>query len=485
MRRLFLHGIFASGLIACSQPPPAPDAAQDAAQDASVDRTIATMDADSTIDASDGDAFDAAFADAPREIAYIDAPVRDRAAIDAGPRCYGITGSTGLLSHVAHIPRESGGSANGASVCVGDVDNDGVKELIVPRFNEPSEIIGPDFCSRGRVLLPNYTRGCTIADLDGDGRNELVAYGNDGWDGRGTLHAGRVERATASDFTVETHVFRDLWPFDERRPIATFAAPHANVIDLDRDGRVELFVAGNFRSPFLRVWEMGAPGPAPSWTDVLNVSLTGALNDTAGALAEDIDGDGQREAIVAGSCSTGQHAHRVYRAWDQPAIVLNQPNPSHVAVGELDGVAPPEIILAHRANCYDGATQPWPLEVQRFNSATNTLSLVARVTTGVQQRESNYAAAVDVTGSPAHEILYCSVAGGIASAPRVCLLYALTAGALVRVVDPATTMNFRWESPPRLAGFDGIVVADLDEDNARELILFGQEHIDVLRGPRR
>lgn len=482
MNRRFIYGSISCALLACSQPPPPQDAANDRAADDHASVMDVAIDQRAPMDAA---GIDAERADAPREIAYIDAPVRDRYAPDSGPRCYGLAApASSLLEHVAHIPRESGGSSSGASGCAGDVDNDGVREFVVPRFNEPSELIGADLCSRGRVLLPNYTRGCTIADVDGDGRNELIAYGNDGWDGTGTLHVGRVERATASDWTLETHVFRDLWPFDERRAIATFAAPHASVIDLDRNGRVELFVAGNYRSPFVRVWEFNGAA-MPVWTERLNMSLSGMLNDTAGAISADLDADGAAEALVVGSCAAGQHAHRVFRRWDQAPIVLNMPTPSHVAIGELDGVSPPEVLIAHRAGCYDSVVAAWPVEVHRFNGATNALTLVARAVTGIQQREANHVAAIDVTGTAAQELLYCSTASGVAAAPRSCVLYALSGGALTRVADPRTGTNFRWDSPTRTGGFDGMIIDDLDGDGARDIFLVGQEHIDVLRGPRR
>ncbi len=480
--------LLALACAACSQPPPARDSAADASV---IDEdhpepfdAIAAMDS-----AADASVIDDASSDR-RAIAYTDAPTRDRTAPDAGPRCYGLPPSAGLLQHVAHIPRESGGSSNGASACVGDVDNDGVRELIVPRLNEPSEIIGPDWCSRGRVLLPNYARGCFVADLDGDRRNELVVIGNEGWSGRGMLEVGRVERATASDRTLESHVFRDLWPFEENRPIATATTSHANVIDLDGDGRLELFVGGNFPRAFVRVWELATPPPSSTWTEVLDLDLVGSLNDSVGSLSEDIDGDGTREAIVVGSCAPAgtQHGHRVWRRWDQPPILLPRRDPSHLIVADLDGVSPPEVVIANRSNCDSNAVSSWPLEVHRFDGARNALSLVAQRVTGLQQREANLIAAIDVVGSPASEVLYCSTPSGVLVAPRTCALFALEStptNALVPVIAPGEMTAFRWASPPRLGGFDGMIVDDLDGDGAREVFLFGQEHIDVLRGPRR
>ena len=119
---------------------------------------------------------------------------------------------------------------------------------------------------------------------------------------------------------------------------------------------------------------------------------------------------------------------------------------------------------------------------------TNALTLVAQVNTGIHQREMNYVAAIDVTGSSAMEIVYCATPSSVSSGPRTCALFALQTSpttALVPVADPSTMLAFRWASPSRMGGLDGVAVEDIDGDGAREVLLFGQESIDVLRGPRR
>ncbi|MFO0625976.1 MAG: VCBS repeat-containing protein [Polyangiales bacterium] len=448
---------------ACATPAPPLDAGLDAS--ASHDRLVVT---------DDGDRPD------PRA-AWRDVP-RDRADATA-PRCYGVAGAPGLLTHVGSIPRESGGLSNGGGGCVGDVDNDGRREYLLPRMGEPSELIGADLCAKGRVLLPDYARDCVVADVDGAPGNELVVISNVGWTQESRVAVGRVEPAGPNDRSPERFVWRALTTLDERRPVSPIGAPHAAVTDLDRDGRRELVVAGSALAPFLRVWTHEGGAWSPGFTQ----DLRGALDETNGLLQGDLDGDGDTEALLLGGCSGVGRGHllRVFDAYrdggfrDTPVE-----GPAMGALAELDGVAPPELVMVERVRC--DAQRPGDasaLQVRRHDPATGRMALLAA--RGVQGAtpEASHVAAVDVTGSSAPEILLCATPLGSAMTPRTCRLFAFASGALTPVPD--ATAPFVWSSPPRRSILASIVVDDLDGDGAREVFLQAQEHVEVLRGPRR
>lgn len=414
--------------------------------------------------------------------AWLDVP-RDRPDVSAR-RCYGVTAPPGLLTHVGSIPRESGGLSNGGGGCVGDVDNDGRREYLLPRMSEPSELIGPDLCAQGRVLLPEYARDCIIADVDGAPGNELVVISNVGWTQESRVAVGRVVLAEANDRTPERYVWRALTTLDERRPVSPLGAPHAAVTDLDRDGRRELVVAGNAYAPFLHVWshEGGA------WSPAYMQDLRGILDDTNGVLTGDLDGDGDAEVLVLGGCSGAARPHllRVFQSWDQGGFRdTTVDGPSTGVLAELDGVAPVELVTVQRVRCEaQQSSDTSALQVRRHDPATGRMALVAtRVVQGATP-ESSHVAAVDVTGSPAPEILLCATPLGGTATPRRCRLFAFTApGGLAPVVD--STQPFEWSSPARRSLLASIVVDDLDGDGAREVFLQAQEHVEVLRGPRR
>ncbi len=414
--------------------------------------------------------------------AWQDVP-RDRPDASA-PRCYGVTAPPGLLTHVGSIPRESGGLSNGGGGCVGDVDNDGRREYLLARMSEPSELIGPDLCAQGRVLLPEYARDCVIADVDGAPGNELVVISNVGWTQESRVAVGRVVLAEANDRTPERYVWRALTTLDERRPVTAIGAPHAAVTDLDRDGRRELVVVGNALSAFLRVWTHDGG----NWASGFAQDLRGTLDETNGVLTGDLDGDGDAEALVLGGCGGVGRSHvlRVFQSWEEGGF-RDTPvdGPSTGVLAELDGAAPPELITVQRVRC--DAQRPSDtssLQVRRLDPATGRMALLAtRVVQGATP-EASHVAAVDVTGSLAPEILLCATPLGGATTPRTCRLFGFAApGSLSPVPD--ATQPFVWSSPARRSLLASIVVDDLDGDGAREVFLQGQEHVEVLRGPRR
>ena len=414
--------------------------------------------------------------------AWQDVP-RDRPDVRA-PRCYGVTAPPGLLTHVGSIPRESGGLSNGGGGCVGDVDNDGRRDYLLPRMSEPSELIGPDLCSQGRVLLPEHARDCVIADVDGVPGNELVVISNVGWTQESRVAVGRVVLAEANDRTPERYVWRALTTLDERRPVTAIGAPHAAVTDLDRDGRRELVVVGNALSAFLRVWTH----EGGTWSPGFMQDLRGTLDETNGVLTGDLDGDGDPEALVLGGCGGVGRSHvlRVFQSWGEGGFRdTTVDGPSTGVLAALDGAAPPALVTVQRVRC--DAQRPndsSALQVRRLDPATGRMALLATRAVQGATPESSHVAALDVTGSPAPEILLCATPLGGASTPRTCRLFAFTAPNTLAPV-PDGTDPFVWSSPPRRALLASIVVDDLDGDGAREVFLQGQEHVEVLRGPRR
>jgi hypothetical protein len=414
--------------------------------------------------------------------AWQDVP-RDRPDAIA-PRCYGVTAPPGLLTHVGSIPRESGGLSNGGGGCVGDVDNDGRREYLLARMSEPSELIGPDLCSQGRVLLPEYARDCVITDVDGAPGNELVVISNVGWTQESRVWVGRVVLAEGNDRTPERFVWRALATLDERRPVSPIGAPHAAVTDLDRDGRRELVVVGNALTPFLRVWTH-ADG---NWSSGFAQDLRGALDETNGVLTGDLDADGDTEALVLGGCSGAGRSPflRVFHGWQEGGFRdTTVEGPTTGALAELDGVAPPELVAVQRVRC--DAQRPSDtsaLQVRRYEPASGRMALLtARVVQGATP-EASHLGVVDVVGSAAPEILLCATPLGSNAMPRTCRLFAFTAPASLSPVPDATN-PFVWSSPARRSILASVLVDDLDGDGAREVFVQSQEHVDVLRGPRR
>ncbi|MBL8685488.1 MAG: hypothetical protein JNK05_40305 [Myxococcales bacterium] len=439
-------------------------------------------------DALDGASFDAiAPADArdAREQHRVDAPAPPRTDSGVSPRCYGVDGPAGLLRQVASIPRESWSFSNGASGCVGDVDNDGTREFVLLRMNEPSELIGADFCSRGRVLLPDYARDCVIADVDGVAGNELVVLSNVAWTRESAISIGAVRRAVTSDDTLERYVFSRAALLDERRHVSPVGAPHLAITDLDRDGQRELAASGNFPASFARVWERSAS----EWAPVFAQDLVTVMDDSHGWIVGDVDRDGDDEAILLSNCgASGRHVFRTFQRWDSAASADTLVRgPVHGALADLDGVAGNELVLVDRLHCQPQTGSPATgIEVRRYDAMTAQWTTVAaRSATGAPS-ELRYVAPMDLGGTPAHEFIVCSSPLGGTSFPRACAAFALSESE-PRTIEPYPSSSdpFTWSSPVRRVILSSILVDDLDGDGAKELFLMGQDQVDVLRGPRR
>lgn len=406
---------------------------------------------------------------------------RDRADTGAPARCYGVTGTPGLLEAVASIPRETWGFSNGSAGCVGDVDGDGRRELVLLRMSEPSELIGADFCSRGRVLLPEFARGCTIADVDGIAGDELIVTTSVGWTQESAVYVGRVRATRESDRSIERFVFERTASFDERRPISPVGAPHAIVTDLDDDGRRELAVSGNFPASFARVWERSSD----RWEPLFDWDLRRVMDESHGWIVGDSDGDGRSEALLLSNCGFEERyaIHRLDR-WDSAAASATPMiGPAHAVIADLDGVAPPELVTAERHSC-QSRTGPHALRARRWDPAARQYATVAELVVEQAPSELVYVAAMDVEGSAAHEIIRCSSPVVGTTFARTCRAFALRGASTLEPL-PSAAAPFVWTSAARRVILSAVLADDLDRDGRVELFLMGQDHVDVLRGPRR
>ena len=179
-----------------------------------------------------------------------------------------------------------------------------------------------------------------------------------------------------------------------------------------------------------------------------------------------------------GDGGRGRHPQRAVGG-RQRVRVLDVPR------GGREGVAPPELVEVQRVRC--DAQRPndtSALQVRRYDPATGRMALVATRAVQGATPESSHVGALDVTGSPVPEILLCATPLGSGMVPRTCRLFAFTAPGSLSPVPDATN-PFVWSSPARRSILASVLVDDLDGDGAREVFVQSQEHVDVLRGPRR
>jgi hypothetical protein len=193
---------------------------------------------------------------------------------------------------------------------VADLDGDGTLELIAGGFSTQDEgrrstIIA--YRQRGETWSPvaeagwdggegSTVRNVEIADVDGDGKLEVIALGRVG-------ATQQEARARLAVFSLENG--RLVMRTDQSWLAGQYTHGYGLAIgDLDRDGRPEI-VTGGFQfdgkneTGFVRVWSLQKNALVPRGAITLDGqgSSSMRINDLA---IGDVDGDGRPELVVAG-----------------------------------------------------------------------------------------------------------------------------------------------------------------------------------------
>ncbi len=268
----------------------------------------------------------------------------------------------------------------GHAAAAGDVDGDGWLDLFVGGFaDRPAAdyaVRGADGPAPDRLLLGGptgfrvadgfpgvraRTSGATFADLDGDGDLDLVAVRN--------------PRATSPVAAVPTTLYEntgDGW-LPRAELAGDVAGRSAAVLDVDRDGRPDLIVAGD---------RFGASGSRAlrnegdfSFTDVTRAwgvpdDLTGLALTTV-----DVDADGWRDIVVNGDerilrgGPAGFSVARVPELTWEP--IGDEDDPAGIAVGDLDGDGRPDLVLGQHYNSTLDAGARVPVRILLNRSAAS------------------------------------------------------------------------------------------------------------------
>jgi enediyne biosynthesis protein E4 len=224
-------------------------------------------------------------------------------------------------------------STVGAGIALADLDRDGLANdfcLVDPRTDEVRVAPLPDRSGRaprfdGTVLRPQplpYDResmapmGCLPADLDEDGRQDLLVYY---W---GRTPVAFLAQPAASPVALE---FR---PVELVQGGERWYTNAASVADLDGDGHLDVLV-GNYFPDGARILGAGAPGDAPQ---EMQDSMSRAFNGGHDHLLLCRPAD----ASVACAEARGALDDRVSRGWTLA-----------MATADLDGDQRPEVYLAN------------------------------------------------------------------------------------------------------------------------------------------
>lgn len=267
----------------------------------------------------------------------------------------------------------------GATVATGDVDGDGVEEIIIgtgPGAKIPAEIMvlrqdGEPLGEFRPFIGTGYGVEVSAADLDGDGTMEIIA-------GKTRKFARRLG-VDLKVFKYNNGLFNDTGIRLRHRGANGI---RLTPLDTDADGLPEILVVPARGNAPVHVYKItpGDPWTAQKINRFPGCPGAGGSNITAG----DTGGDGTKEIILACSYEAGT----MIRILDtQGNLIMEFPTGSalkdYVASGDLDGDGRDEIIVGDGPSAHK-------TKVKIFNSSGGSLgsfdafedSFGARISTG-------------------------------------------------------------------------------------------------------
>ncbi|MBS1564099.1 MAG: VCBS repeat-containing protein, partial [Bacteroidetes bacterium] len=199
------------------------------------------------------------------------------------------TSVNGVISFAKRIKINTG-SVNG--LCVADLDGDGKPELVISNnasntvsvYRNNSTLSSISFAAAGNFTVAAIPAGVAVGDLDADGRQDLVVTNIGGTSPyptvvsvlKNTSGSGAISFAAKADFTVGN------------RPIAV------SINDVDGDGKPDLLVSNNIDNKISVLRNTGS-GSIGFSSQSNYADDGGTMTDIVSA---DLDGDNHPEILV-------------------------------------------------------------------------------------------------------------------------------------------------------------------------------------------
>ncbi len=385
------------------------------------------------------------------------------------------------LWHAASLVRPVTSNANGRGACAGDLDGDGVPELVVLRADGAAEVYDPaTLCLRTTLDIRENARACVIDDLDGDARPELALALNLRW-GAHTMPSVAVGHVEPSNEQGTRWQWREpmSWQLNETRNVRGIGTPLAT-IDLDNDGARELVVGGTVTNDaprsdaFLRVWEFSE---GPGCGDETRCPR-GVYNETFDALdtqtlvVAQLDADPERELLVELGCNRGG-LHRFDRAWTRPVELASIGQPSNGTLVDIDADGALDFFTATSPRCNGGVGPRSALRwLRRDGEAFRYYNEIANP--AVPGYAQAFVVALDALYDPRPELFLCTRDGDEARSTRVrCDLYS--------VDRPFIDAEWSWSEPDAHPDvLSHVLVLDANGDGLTDVLVVSEARVHLL-----
>ncbi|TAF98378.1 MAG: hypothetical protein EAZ47_00450, partial [Bacteroidetes bacterium] len=260
------------------------------------------------------------------------------------------SGSIGSGSFAAKVDFAAG--TNPFSLAIGDLDGDGKPDLAVANRLSNSVSVLRNTCASGNMSAGsfaarvNFTSGngpisLAIGDLDGDGKPELVVANS-------SSSSVSVFRNTSTSGSIGAGSFAAKVDF------AAGTNPISIAIgDLDWDGKADLAVANQISSSVSVFRNTSTSGSIGAGSFAAKVDLATGDGPRSVAIG-DLDGDSKPDLAVANLVSlsvsvfrnTGINGNIITSSFAAKVDFATGDVPISVGIGDLDGDAKPELIVA-------------------------------------------------------------------------------------------------------------------------------------------
>jgi subtilisin family serine protease len=244
-------------------------------------------------------------------------------------------------------------SNNDVIPAVADVDGDGKKEIVLASHDGSVHILKKDGTeTRSWQFAPSsigWMSAPVVADLNNDGHNEIIIRYSDSATGE-----------TVIGVYTQSGALLPNWP--QRYPNSTDSG--VSVADLNNDGKLELiFVAGAYLNQIYIVDYKGTV--IPGWP----VTNSSSSNLDIDPIIADIDNDGNLEVLIASSSGTGsgRSGEGSVNAFNASGNQIpgfpkfttpNNELRSTPVIGDLDGNGRLDLVQ----KCEDGTLHVWELQ---------------------------------------------------------------------------------------------------------------------------
>lgn len=411
----------------------------------------------------------------------------DSAALPLVPRCSSAgpappadPNPASRLWHAATLDRPTRSNGSGRGVCVGDLDRDGVPELVVLRPDATADVIDPaTLCVRTSLDVPENARACVIDDLDRDGVPELAIALNVRWGAHldPAVVVGHVEPVDAVGRRWRVRI-PTAWQFGETRNIRGLGAPLVT-IDLDDDGDRELVLGGTVTTDaprsdaFVRAWEFSASDACAGETHCPRTVYNQPFDalDTQTLIPAQLDADPQQELLVELGCNRGG-LHRFDRTWTAPVEIAAIGQTSNGVLTDIDADGTPDFLTATSPRCNNGFGGDSALRWLRMdNGALRYFTEVPNP--AIPRAAQAFVTAIDALYDPRPELFLCTRDADVSAAYR-------TRCDLFSVDRPFIDHEWTWTEPvARIDALSSLLVLDANRDGLSDVLVVTEAQLHL------